>query len=85
MTALNQKKTGTLPAKESVAEMQALIKCQVQEFSGCKNRQQCMIRSLSGLTFASLQTLVKGFKRELCVDILKGECACRKQAANKKK
>jgi len=74
-----------LTGQETDAELQALILRFTQKYSDCVSREKCMIRSLSGLTFNTLQTVVKGFKREFCLEILRADCECRRNDAGLKK
>jgi hypothetical protein len=71
------KAISAITGKETDAELrEMIIKC-TQRYSGCTSRQKCLIRALSGLTFATLGNLVKAFNRDFCLEILKGTCACR--------
>jgi hypothetical protein len=76
------KPISAVTGKETDAELRELIIKFTQRYSGCTSRQKCQIRSLSGLTFASLSNLVKEFNRDFCLDILKGPCACRERDSN---
>jgi 3-deoxy-D-arabino-heptulosonate 7-phosphate (DAHP) synthase class II len=69
---------------ETDAELRQMIIRFTQKYAGCTSRQKCMIRSLSGLTFATLQNLVQGFNRDFCLQILSTGCGCHKQTALRK-
>jgi hypothetical protein len=85
MNGPDYKPPPAVTGKETDAELQALILRFTQKYSDCTSREKCMIRSLSGLTFNTLQTVVKGFKREFCLEILRAECTCRKEDTSFKK
>jgi hypothetical protein len=72
----NREPLSAVTGGETDAELRDLIVKLTQKYSGCHNRQKCMLRVLSGLTYISLGNLVKGFSRELCVEILNSPCAC---------
>ena len=75
----NHKNLPVVTGGETDAELQEMIIKLTQKYSACSNRQKCMIRALSGLTFASLDNLVKGFNRDFCLEILNAACACRER------
>jgi len=69
-----------LPAytgEETDAELRELILHFTENCSVEHSRPECVFRSLTGLTHASLEDLVNGLSREACLQLLADECACR--------
>jgi hypothetical protein len=63
-------------AEKTTAELRELILLLAGKGTDCEVRPFCAIRKLSGLTYASLQTLLASFSRATCLDILEEYYAC---------
>ena len=69
-----------ITGRESVEELRELIIDFSEACPAGQNHPHCPFRILSGLSFVSLENLVKNMPRETCINIFDQELKCRSQA-----
>ena len=69
-----------ITGKESVEELRELIVDFSEACPAGQNHPHCPFRILSGLSYDSLEKLVKSMPRETCVAFFEQELKCRTQA-----